>query len=205
MFCDRCGAENKDTASFCRKCGQSFDDNEVQTRVRTREPNYLAPSPAAPVERLPADSPGQIVIFDIRPTLLFVKVGYVVAAIGAVLLVAMVAWLTPVPVLWAIVIALLLFLLPAYFHVRQKLVRYKLSETSLQLDRGFASTTTRNIPLRRIQDVTVSATAFQRVAGLGNIVIDNASEEGGEVALRNVDRPRFYADMLLKQMATLDK
>jgi Predicted membrane protein len=205
MFCDRCGTENKDTASFCRKCGQQFDGTEVETRVRTRVPEYPAPSTAAPVEALSKEnSDGPPAIFDIRPTLLFVKAGYGLAAVGAVLMVALLAALTPVPMLIAIVIALLLFLIPGYFHVRQKLLRYKLGETSLELDSGLISTTTRNIPLRRVQDVTVSATAFQRIASIGDIVIDNASEEGGKVALRNIDRPRVYADMLLKQMAKLD-
>ena len=205
MFCDRCGAENKDTAAFCRKCGQSFDGTEVETRVATRLPDYVAPPAAAPVEVRDRDSVDHTSIFDIRPTLLFVRIGYAAAALGAMLLVAVVAALTSVPILFAIILGLLLFLGPAYFHLRQKLLRYKLSETSLEIDSGLVSTTTRNIPLRRIQDVTVSATAFQRIAGLGDVVIDNASEQGGKVALRNIDRPRVYADMLLKQMAKLDK
>ena len=205
MFCDRCGAENKDTASFCRKCGQSFDGTEVETRVASRPPDYLAPIPGAPIERIDADTSDQAIVFDIRPTLLFVKAGYVAAAFGAVFIVAILAALTPVPKLFAILPGMLLFLVPAYFHIRQKLIRYKLTETSLEIDSGLISTTTRNIPLRRIQDVTVSATASQRIAGLGDIVIDNASEEGGKVAIHNIDRPRVYADMLLKQMAKLDK
>ena len=206
MFCDTCGAENKDTASFCRKCGKAFDGTEIETRVVSRKADYIAPSPTqAPIEPIIANPSDPTIIFDIRPTLLFVKVGYALAAIGAVLLVALLAALTPVPMLAAIVVGLLLFLIPAHFHLKQKLLRYKLGETSLELDSGLVSTTTRNVPLRRIQDVTVSATAFQRIAGLGNIIIDNASEEGGKVALRNIDRPRIYADLLLKQMAKLDK
>jgi uncharacterized membrane protein YdbT with pleckstrin-like domain len=160
---------------------------------------------AAPVDKEGARSAESAPIFDIRPTLLFVKLGYASAALGAMLLVALLAALTPVPILFAIVLGLLLFLIPAYFHVRQKLVRYELNETSLQFDSGLISTTTRNIPLRRIQDVTVAATAFQRIAGLGDIVIDNASEEGGKVALHHIDNPRVYADILLEQMAKLDK
>jgi membrane protein YdbS with pleckstrin-like domain len=205
MFCDKCGAENKDTASFCRKCGQAFDGTEVETRVASRKPEYVAPVAAAPVEHVDREKGEAALLFDIRPTLLFVKAGYIAAAIGAVLLVAIVAGVTPIPVVYAIVLGLLIFLVPAYFHLRQKLLRYKLTETSLELDSGLVATTTRNIPLRRIQDVSVSATALQRLAGLGDIVIDNASEDGGKVALRHIDRPRIYADMLLKQMAKLDK
>lgn len=205
MFCDKCGAENKDTAAFCRKCGEAFDGAEIETRVASRPPDYIAPAAAAPVDRIESETAEGVPLFDIRPTLLFVKTGYAAAAIGAVLLVAILAALTPVPIIYAIIVGLLLFLVPAYFHIQQKLLRYKLTETSLEIDSGLIATTTRNIPLRRIQDVTVSATALQRLAGLGDIVIDNASEDGGKVALHHIDRPRIYADMLLKQMAKLDK
>jgi len=206
MFCDRCGAENKDTAAFCRKCGQAFDGTEIETRVASRKSDYIAPVAAAPVQRIDNESSQDTALFDIRPTLLFVKAGYIASAIGAVLLVALLAALTTsVPIIYAIIIGLLIFLVPAYFHLRQKLLRYKLTETSLEIDSGLIATNTRNIPLRRIQDVTVSATALQRLAGLGDIVIDNASEDGGKVALHHIDRPRIYADMLLKQMSKLDK
>jgi membrane protein YdbS with pleckstrin-like domain len=204
MFCDGCGAENKETAAFCRKCGQAFEGTEVETRVAARPAENIVPNAAAPVELIDAARDETAEIFDIRPTLLFVKAGYALAAVGALVIVAILAALTPLPILLDMVIGLLLFAAPAYYHLRQKLVRYQLDETSLEIDSGLLGKTTRNIPLRRIQDVTVSATAWQRIAGLGDIVIDNASEQGGKVALRNVDRPRAYADMLLKQMSKLD-
>jgi uncharacterized membrane protein YdbT with pleckstrin-like domain len=204
MFCDRCGAENKNAASFCRKCGQALDGTEVETRVAARQSDVLAAHSVQPVEAITGTAESTT-IFDIRPTLLFVKTGYIFAAIGAVLVVALLAALTPLPILFDVLIGLLLFSAPGYYHLRQKLVRYQLAETLLEINTGLIATTTRNVPLRRVQDVTVSATAWQRIAGLGDIVIDNASEDGGKVTLRNVDRPRIYADMLLKQMAKLDK
>src|SRR2546421_1773966 len=98
MFCDRCGAENKDTAAFCRKCGQAFEGGtEVETRVKARAGDYLAPSVAAPVER--TDDVDEATIFTITPTLLFVKGGYALAALGAILLVALTAGLTAIPIL----------------------------------------------------------------------------------------------------------
>ena len=204
MFCDRCGAENKDTAAFCRKCGEAFEGGtEVETRVATRRSDHLAPTTAAPIE--PRDESDEATIFTISPTLLFVKGGYALAAVGAILLVALTAGLTSIPIAFAVVIGLLLFLVPAYFHICQKLLRYTLSETKLEMNSGLLATTTRNVPLRRIQDVTVSATALQRITGIGDIVIDNASEEGGKVVLKNIDSPRRYSDLLLKQMSRLER
>lgn len=207
MFCDRCGAENKETASFCRKCGQTLEATEVETRVAVRSPTNIPSSPTAgtPTRLAPDTRDDEAIVFAITPTLLFVKAGYALAAVAALLIVALIAGLTNISVLIAIVIGLLLFLVPAYFHIRQKLVRYTLTDTKLEVASGLVASSTRNVPLRRIQDVTVSATAFQRLAGLGDIVIDNASEEGGKVVLKDIDAPRRYSDLLLKQMAELDK
>src|SRR3954463_740602 len=194
MFCDRCGAENSDTAKFCRKCGESFE-SEIETRVAVRDPRPdLSTIP-------PTQTGDEAEIFSISPTLLFVKAGYAAAAIGALLLVAVTsAFLSQYISVWfSVLIGLLLFLIPAYYHVRQKLVRYTLTDSKLEIDTGFISRTTRNVPIRRIQDVTVASTMPQRLLGFGNLVVDNASEEGGKVVLKNIDKPKYYADVLLRQ------
>jgi hypothetical protein len=41
--------------------------------------------------------------------------------------------------------------------------------------------------------------------GFGNLVIDNASEDGGKIILKNINTPKKYADILLKQMRLLNK
>jgi len=48
------------------------------------------------------------------------------------------------------------------------------------------STHSRNIPLTKIQDVTVSASIPQRLLGFGDLLIDNASELGGTTVLHNI-------------------
>ncbi|MEQ1646696.1 MAG: PH domain-containing protein, partial [Pyrinomonadaceae bacterium] len=67
------------------------------------------------------------------------------------------------------------------------------------------SRTTRNVPLRRIQDVTVAATATQRLLGIGDLTIDNASDDAGKVVLKDINSPKEYADTLLRQMRRLEK
>jgi len=220
MYCDKCGADNSDSAKYCRKCGVAIEQPEEETRVRNRTvpaagsvvdniavPQYVSP----PAKTVSGVSPGPDVeereIFSIRPTLIFVKIGYVLAAIGALLLVALTSafFFQFVSVTLSVVVGLLLFLFPAYYHLRQKLVLYRMTESKLEIDTGLISRSTRNIPLRRIQDVTVNSTAIERMLGYGSIQIDNASEEGGKVTLTNIDSPRHYADMLLKQMGLLDR
>ena len=187
MFCIKCGTNNSDEAVYCIKCGNQFEEEE--TRVATRNPDVSSESPG---------------IFSITPTLMFVKLGYLLAVIAAFLLVAVLS-IPGVPWWISVPLGMLLLLVPAYYHIRQKLVRYKLTDTMLEIDRGMISRSRQNVPLRRVQDVTVSSTLPQRLLGLGDLVIDNASEQGGKVVLKNIDSPRKYADILLKQMRLLDK
>lgn len=216
MYCDKCGADNLDTAKYCRKCGESCDA-EVETKVAVRDHALQEPDRVSelhsevPLRDLGMDAAGiegdEREIFSISPTLKFVKAGYVLAAFGALLLVAMTsAFLAQYVSIWLTVfIGLLLFLVPAYYHFMQKLVRYTLTESKLEIDSGLISRTTRHLPIRRIQDVTVVSSVPQRLLGFGSLVIDNASEEGGKVTLRNINNPKHYADILLKQMRRLDQ
>ncbi len=146
----------------------------------------------------------ELKIFSISPTLMFVKMGYVLAAIGALLLVAVLAMF--IESFWlALPFAFALFLIPAYFHLRQRMVRYTLTDAKVEIDEGFIFQNSRNVPLRSIQDVSVSSTITQRMLGFGNLVIDNASDDGGKIVLKNINTPKKYADILLKQMRLLNK
>lgn len=204
MYCTRCGEDNKDTAVYCRKCGEPTGV-EVETQVAAR----AEAANREPLARTADNGDGEqeARIFSITPTLLFVKAGYVATAVAALLLVAVAsAFAASIVSPWlAVLLGLALFVVPAFYHVKQKLVRYALTESKLEIDAGFLSRNTRNIPIRRIQDVTVSTSIVQRLLGFGDVVIDNASEEGGKVVLRNINSPREYADILLRQMRRLEK
>jgi uncharacterized membrane protein YdbT with pleckstrin-like domain len=196
MYCTKCGAQNSDEARFCRKCGLELEPEEQETRVATRGPDAVHPD----TER----------IFSVTPTVKFVYAGYAVAvlcAFVAALIAGAVLQLLSAggTVLLGLVLCALFLVVPAIYHARQRIVRYTLTDTMIEIDRGLVSRSTQNIPLRRIQDVTVSATLLQRLLGFGDIVVDNASETGGKVVLDNIDSPRKYADLLLRQMRQLDR
>lgn len=191
MFCEQCGTQNSDKAKFCRECGVEIA-YETETKVAVREAG------------VPESSDAEAGIFSISPTLMFVKAGYAAAALAAVLTVAVVTAFSSVAAWVAVLFALLLFIVPAFYHFRQKLVRYTLTESKLEIDAGFIARTTRSVPLGRIQDVTVSASVVQRLLGFGNVTIDNASDDGGKLVLANINTPQNYADLLLKQMRRLD-
>lgn len=190
-------------------------EGEIETRVSVKK-DYVPPSRSIVREESRTVSPTSDVddpsneseaeIFAISPTLKFIKAGYVLTAVGALILVALIsAFLPAVSTGIAIFIAMLLFLIPAYYHVRKKLVRYTLTDSKLEIDQGLISRTTRTVPLRRIQDVTVSSNVTQRMLGFGDLVIDNAGEAGDKLILKNINNPKRYADLLLKQLRRLDK
>ncbi|HEX8143424.1 MAG TPA: PH domain-containing protein [Pyrinomonadaceae bacterium] len=191
MHCTNCGTYIPAGARFCAGCGQTAIDPEM-----TRTAGAVA-SRALTREDASGDIERQI--FTARPTLLFVKIGYVAAMLGAVLLTILLAYLG-VSALIAVPVALPLLLIPAFYHLKRNTIRYTLTDSKIEIDQGLIARTTRNIPLRTIQDVTVSATIPQRMLGYGNLIIDNASEQGGNVVLRNISDPRHHADLLLREL-----
>ena len=208
VYCTQCGSDNSEKAVYCRKCGLNLEKEE-ETRIAVRA-DAGAHAVASKIEE--SGDPGnydshddEAEIFSISPTLLFVKLGYAAAGAAALFLVAVTAAFTTIGSGWAVVAGLLLFLIPGAYHIRQKLVRYTLTESKLEIDQGLISRRTKNVPIRRIQDVTVSMSVLQRLLGFGDLVVDNASDDGGKVTLSNINKPRHYADVLLRQMKRLDK
>jgi uncharacterized membrane protein YdbT with pleckstrin-like domain/ribosomal protein L40E len=205
MFCTKCGSRNSDEAIYCQKCGALLEAEE-QTRIA--RPKKIEKITEINDSRETGDLEREI--FSIRPTLTFVKIGYALAIFGALLLVAILSVFAQItginiPAWFSVVAGLSLLLIPAFYHLKQKLVRYTLTDSKIEIDSGLISRTTRNVPLRTIQDVTVSSTVPQRMLGFVNLVIENAGETEGKIILQNINQPKKHADILLKQMRLLNK
>jgi membrane protein YdbS with pleckstrin-like domain len=210
MHCTNCGTYIAPGARFCAGCGAPAVDPETTRYAGARPQPFAAPPvqqpPAAyaPPAYTPArperTNDAERQIFKTRPTLFFIKIGYGLAALGAILLIIILAYFISAPWWVALPIALALLLVPAFYHVKRNMIQYTLTNHKLEIDEGFIARTTRNLPLRNIQDVTVSATIMQRLLGYGNVVIDNANELGGSTVLQNIHNPRQYADLLLREL-----
>jgi uncharacterized membrane protein YdbT with pleckstrin-like domain len=188
MHCSNCGSYIAPGVRFCSNCGSPASDPEA-TQVARSQPGMIA----APESGL------ESTIFSVRPTLLFVKAGYVAAVLAAILLIVGLAFVG-VPAYISVPVSLALLLIPAYYHLKRNMVRYTVTDSTMQIDTGLIARTTRNIPLSKIQDVTVSASISQRMLGFGDIIVDNASELGGTTVLKNINNPRHYADLLLREL-----
>jgi membrane protein YdbS with pleckstrin-like domain len=227
--CPDCGTRLTPGARFCAACGAPADSEETryapgpsndETRVAasTRpRPAQPAPRPVEPLQvRTPAPPPArhepapreaapeadEQTVFTVRPTLLFVKLGYALAVLGAFVVIALLAlqpWVE-IPFYVSLPVSLLVFLLPAYKHLMRNSVQYTLTDAKIEIDEGFISRTTRNIPLRNIQDVSVTTTIPQRLLRFGNVVVDNASDAAGATVLRDIPDPRRHADLILREL-----
>jgi len=193
MHCSNCGSYIAPGVNFCSGCGSPADDPEATRIVRAQR------GIPVPLENDDADEDLEQIIFTVRPTLIFIQLGYALAVVGAIALVFLLA-LIPVPWYISILFGLSLLLIPAYYHIKRNLVRYTLTDSKVEIDTGLIARTTRNIPLAKIQDVTVSASIPQRLLGFGDLLIDNASELGGTTILHNITKPRHYADLLLREL-----
>ncbi len=188
MTCSTCGAYVTPSVRFCSNCGAAVDAEA--TRIARLQSRALENSIDGDLEHT---------VFTVRPTMIFIKAGYALAVLGGIALVFLLATLT-VPASISIPLALALLLVPAYYHLRRNMVRYTVTDAKLQIDTGLIARTTRNIPLSKVQDVTVSATIPQRLMGFGDIIVDNASEIGGSTVMHNISKPRHYADLLLREL-----
>ena len=190
MHCSNCGSYVAPGVRFCSGCGSPATDAEATRIARMNSGMDLQQSGLGDLERT---------IFTVRPTMLFIKLGYALAVLGALGLVFMLA-LVDVPAYISIALALALLLIPAYFHLRRNMVRYTLTDSKIEIDTGLIARNTRSIPLSKIQDVTVSASIPQRILGFGDLIVDNASEPGATTVLHNITKPRHYADLLLREL-----
>lgn len=189
MTCS-CGAYVPPSVRFCSNCGAPASDPEA-TRIARLQSRALEYGGDQDLD--------EHTVFTVRPTMMFVKAGYALAVIGGIALVFLLASIG-VPASISIPLALALLLIPAYYHIRRNMVRYTVTDSKLQIDKGLIARTTKNIPLSKVQDVTVSASIPQRLMGFGDIIIDNASEIGGSIVMHNISSPRHYADLLLREL-----
>ncbi len=174
MRCPNCGTEHIEMSRLCVRCGVPL------------------PGASAPP------------IFVLRPTALFVAVRYLLAAIaifGVLLLSAYVErWRPGTLPPWGIALVILgILLVPLFRHLAWAFETYTLTEHGLTVTSGVLRKVHRHIPLSKIQEVSVIQSGWEWILGIGDLIIDTAAEVG-RIVLRDVRRPKTYADLILRQI-----
>lgn len=158
----------------------------------------VAAAPVAPEE--------ERVIFTVRPTMLFVYVWYVVAAVMVIAAAALMGILNSqfevsgwVAFLVIAAVGLVAFAIPIYKHILRRREVYVLTNHKLEMRYGLIAKTVQNTPINKIQEVTVTASVLQRFLNLGDVRIESASATG-LTRLLEVHHPQRYADMIMAEL-----
>jgi uncharacterized membrane protein YdbT with pleckstrin-like domain len=137
----------------------------------------------------------------IRPTMKFIKLGYVVVLLLIVTGVIFFFTLTSEgdqwrnrP--WIMAVPAVLLLWPIRRHIAQRFTKATIAGDKLRYEVGALAKTTRNISLPKVQDARVDQSVIQRMFGVGDLAIETAGE-ASRLTIRNVDRPQHVADEIL--------
>jgi uncharacterized membrane protein YdbT with pleckstrin-like domain len=197
MYCNNCGKTLPEGSRFCNHCGAQTAGQAVGTLEKDA---YGVGAPLV--------TDREQVIFTVRPTMIFVLVRYIVAAVVVVAAAALMGVLNnrnpqavngTVAFLVILGMGVVAFAFPVYRHILRLREVYTLTDHKLEMRYGLIAKIVRNIPLRNIQDVTVTASVWQRLLNLGDIEIDSASESG-KIVLDDIHHPERYADMILSEL-----
>ena len=198
MSCKNCGRPLTEGSRFCNYCGAQTATAAVGT-LEKHANSFGAVHSGSDDER---------VIFTLRPTMIFVLIRYIVSAVVVVAAAAVMGVLNnrnPTAVtgqtafLVILAIGVVAFIFPVYHHILRLREVYTLTDSKLEMRYGLIAKTVRNIPLRNIQDVTVTASVWQRFLNLGDIEIDSASETG-KITLDEIHHPERYANQILAEL-----
>ncbi|HWP45403.1 MAG TPA: PH domain-containing protein [Blastocatellia bacterium] len=198
IYCNQCGQALPNLSRFCNICGAAV----VTGTPVARDPGQ---SRGPQLARSPLDIEQEHVIFMLRPTMVFVYGWYIAAAAVVIASAAALGllsgnpWVTEWWYVVILVVGLLAFSVPVYKHILTRREVYTLTNFKLEMRYGLIAKETRNIPLNKIQDVSVFASVWQRFLRLGDIVIDSASETG-PIRLDDISNPNLYADKILAEL-----
>ncbi len=229
MYCNQCGKNLADGSQFCNYCGNKLPDavsgrvsgrqsrgipppisRPARRRMNFQEEYYeeedFAEEMDEGAELLEDDYDDEVesshddeeVIFSITPAFYEVGMKYFFAVILSVLTTALIAYYFKS--YWtAAAVVVILFIRPIYHHIQHNHTVYTLTTVKVEIENGVFSKSSRNIPLRHVQDVTVNQTLKERMIGIGDIEIDSATIEG-TMPMRAIKDPRKYADLILNEL-----
>jgi uncharacterized membrane protein YdbT with pleckstrin-like domain len=175
MFCYRCGNEVRANGHYCELCGAAMHDSPPELEEEDEK-----------------------VVFRVQPVLATVTVSYTIATLLS-LATAVIVGHFSAPFWVVLAAAAIFFVTPVIRHLQRSQVSYTLTHSRIEVESGLWSKKTRNIPLRNVQDVTAQASLAERLVGIGEVVIDSATD-AARIRMTNVRDPRKYSSLILYQM-----
>ncbi|MBV9759777.1 MAG: PH domain-containing protein [Acidobacteriaceae bacterium] len=133
----------------------------------------------------------------IRPSLKFIKAGYVCAllVVCAAVIVHYKYLAAQYPRPYLPIASVIVLLWPIKRHLQRQSVKLTLSGEKLRYETGLTSKSTRIIQLPKVQDVRFIQSIWQRVFNVGDISIETAGENS-RLVVENLDQPRELAEQI---------
>lgn len=87
-----------------------------------------------------------------------------------------------------------------YFGLPLSFTRYSLSDDRLFLSEGFLSIKDDEILLYRVRDIDTSRSLWQRLFGVGTVVVVSSDKSLPNLVLKNIKDPIFVKELIHKQV-----
>lgn len=93
--------------------------------------------------------------------------------------------------------------LKAYINTRFSV--YRVTTERIEMETGWISKQIDNLDLFRIQDVRVKVSVFDRIVGIGNVIIVSSDDTDPVMLLKGIHDPRGLYDKLKKETVKADR
>lgn len=135
--------------------------------------------------------------FVIRPSMKFIKAGYLVTllVIGAAVFVHYKYLVDKYDTPWLPILTLFLLIWPIKRHIQRQTVKLTIAGEKLRYETGLMSKSTRLIQLPKVQDVRVIQSVGQRMLSVGDLSIETAGENS-RLIVENLDNPQSLAEQI---------
>jgi membrane protein YdbS with pleckstrin-like domain len=136
---------------------------------------------------------------QLRSSLKFVKLSYVLCILLAVAMVAFIMTRpdTPQEAYWSLLLPAVLLLFTLIRHIKRRLSKITVTGDKLRYEAGLFSKSTRSVELVKVQDVRVDQSFWQRMFGIGDLSLETAGGSS-RIEMDSIDNPQMAADHILE-------
>lgn len=195
MFCEKCGTQLADTASFCNKCGNSVNEPTVQNVLVGEQPDTEVLLKVRPKFKLS--------YFLCSPLFNFKFVYLVMMAMLAMVYICQIysSIVTPVTGLICIVGILIFLLIIISFKMLFKMaqiknMKYDFYRTKVEYTDSFLDKLEREVKYKNIKEVVLIRRAIDRIWGYGTIRLYTSADGGRGIIIPCVENSeRVYKEI----------